>query len=91
MKHYNYKSISKAGSRAGYIFKIGYWTSTVPPTFCTAVRISAKDKPLQPDPPPSKGMRTIKQIPLGDAISIRFKRLITAPAGMKILSIVPGN
>ncbi|MEA4902141.1 hypothetical protein [Desulfitobacterium sp.] len=33
----------------------------------------------------------MKQIPLGDAISIRFKRLITAPGGVKIRSIVPGS
>ncbi|WP_158291354.1 hypothetical protein [Desulfosporosinus sp. Sb-LF] len=33
----------------------------------------------------------IKQTPLGEATSIRFNRFITAPGGINIRSIVPGN
>jgi len=43
------------------------------------------------DPPPRNGRRTIKQTPLGESISIRLRRLITAPGGINIRSMVPGS
>ncbi|HZK84524.1 MAG TPA: hypothetical protein VFC58_07610 [Desulfosporosinus sp.] len=41
--------------------------------------------------PPRNGNRTIRQMPLGEAISIRLRTLMTAPGGMATLSRVPGN
>ena len=57
-----------------------------------AAVISAKDMPWAPNPlPPNRGILTITQIPDGELTSIKFNRFITAPAGMKILNMVPGS